>query len=164
MLNPIETAYNKIKSWIEKIKGFFSGLKLKIPKPSLPKMPKISLTTASKTIMGKTFTYPTGFKFHAKGALLNGATMLGMAGGNMHFAGEAGREAIMPLEGRHMFPLAQAIAKFLGNDGLNSSETRLEIPLYLDGREIARAIAPKVDQALGKINRRTSRARGVNPI
>ena len=52
---------DKVKGVIEDIKGFFEGLKLKIPKPELPKLPHFSITTSTKTIMGKDITYPTGF-------------------------------------------------------------------------------------------------------
>ena len=52
---------DKVKGVIEDIKGFFEGLKLKIPKPELPKLPHFTITTSTKTIMGKDITYPTGF-------------------------------------------------------------------------------------------------------
>ena len=52
---------DKVKGVIDDIKGFFEGLKLKIPKPELPKLPHFSITTSTKTIMGKDITYPTGF-------------------------------------------------------------------------------------------------------
>ena len=51
----------KVKGVIDDIKGFFEGLKLKIPKPELPKLPHFTITTSTKTIMGKDITYPTGF-------------------------------------------------------------------------------------------------------
>lgn len=160
IMNPIKTAYEKIKGWIEKIKGFFTNLKLKIPKISLPSMPSFSLRTASKTIMGKTISFPTGFnvKWNAQGGVFNRATLFG--------AGEAGKEALVPLEGKHMLPMAQAITKFLAQGSIAEArkDRALEIPLYLDGREIARAIAPRIDQALGTINRRTARARGANSL
>ena len=52
---------DKVKGVIDDIKGFFEGLKLKIPKPELPKLPHFTITTSTKTIMGKDITYPTGF-------------------------------------------------------------------------------------------------------
>ena len=52
---------DKVKGVIDDIKGFFEGLKLKIPKPELPKLPHFTVTTSTKTIMGKDITYPTGF-------------------------------------------------------------------------------------------------------
>ena len=50
-----------IKKKIDEIKGFFTNLVLKIPKPKLPSLPSFSLKTASKTILGKEITYPVGF-------------------------------------------------------------------------------------------------------
>ena len=50
-----------IKKKIDEIKGFFTNLVLKIPKPELPSLPSFSLKTATKTILGNDITYPTGF-------------------------------------------------------------------------------------------------------
>ena len=90
-------AKDKIGGFVDGIKSFFSNMKLKIPEISLPSLPKIQLNTASKTILGKTFTYPTGFSFYATGGIMDGATIFGMNGGNMMIGGEAGKEAILPL-------------------------------------------------------------------
>ena len=51
----------KFKEKLDAIKEFFSGLVLKIPKPELPSLPHFHLETATKTILGKDITYPTGF-------------------------------------------------------------------------------------------------------
>ena len=61
IMNPVKTAKDAVKGFIDEIKGFFKNLKLKIPKPDLPKLPKFDLTMGSKTILGKTVSYPTGF-------------------------------------------------------------------------------------------------------
>lgn len=50
----------KVKGFIEDIKGFFTNLKLKIPKPELPKLPHFSLEWGEKTILGQTVKYPSG--------------------------------------------------------------------------------------------------------
>lgn len=88
---------DKVKGVIEDIKGFFEGLKLKIPKPELPKLPHFSITTSTKTIMGKDITYPTGFDVDWYAKAMNTPYMFtqptvmqtpyGMIG-----AGEAGNE------------------------------------------------------------------------
>ena len=61
IIDPIKDAVDQVKGFIDKIKGFFDNLKLKIPKPEMPKLPHFSLTTDTKTIMGKEIKYPTGF-------------------------------------------------------------------------------------------------------
>lgn len=86
-----------IKKKIEDIKGFFTNLKLKIPKPELPSLPSFSLKTASKTILGKEITYPVGFDIDWNAIAMNTPklftsptvmqTPYGMLG-----AGEAGHE------------------------------------------------------------------------
>lgn len=43
MVKPIEKARDLISNAIDKVKGFFSGLSLKFPKISMPKLPKFSL-------------------------------------------------------------------------------------------------------------------------
>lgn len=87
--NPIQTAINTVKTLINKIKGFFP---LKIGKIINFKTPSISLNTGSKTVLGKTITYPKGFSvsWHKKAMenpyLFSDATLFG--------AGEAGDEVL----------------------------------------------------------------------
>ncbi|HDR3512612.1 TPA: phage tail tape measure protein, partial [Bacillus cereus] len=59
IVDPIKDAVDKVKGFIDKIKGFFSDLKLKIPKPEMPKMPHFSLQTSTKNILGKDITFPS---------------------------------------------------------------------------------------------------------
>lgn len=105
MTAPIEAAKNKISSILNSIKSFFTNLKLKIPAPTLPKLPRFTLKTGTKTILGKTITYPTGFDitWAAKGGIFDAPTLVGL--------GEAGREAVVPLIGRRMDPFADAVFK-----------------------------------------------------
>lgn len=87
--NPIQTAVNFVKNALDKIKGFFSGLKLQLPHIKLPhfslqgefslvppSVPKISIDWWKE---GGIFTKPT---------LLNG----------FNGVGEAGAEAVLPLK------------------------------------------------------------------
>lgn len=98
----LESAKSSISGTLDKIRGFFSGLSLKIPEIQLPHLPRIRLTTGSKTILGKTFTYPSGFEFYAKAMkdayLLDGPTVFGMNGGRAMVGGEAGKEVILGLD------------------------------------------------------------------
>ena len=86
MQRPIEKAKDKIKSIIDRIKGFFP---ISIGK-WLSNLPSLSLKTATKTILGKTITYPVGFSWHAKAMqqpfMFRKATFFG--------AGEAGDEML----------------------------------------------------------------------
>lgn len=57
-----EEIKGKVKGVVEDIKGFFTNLKLKIPKPELPKLPHFSLEWGEKTVLGQTVRYPSGLK------------------------------------------------------------------------------------------------------
>ena len=92
IIEKINDLKDKIQQKIEDIKGFFSNLVLKIPTPELPSLPHFSLETATKEILGKTITYPTGFDvdWNAKAMhnpyLFTSPTLIG--------AGEAGAEVM----------------------------------------------------------------------
>ncbi|MEN8649054.1 phage tail tape measure protein, partial [Bacillus toyonensis] len=89
----------KVEEFIGKIKGFFSDLKLKIPKPEMPPLPHFSLQTSTKNVLGKDVTYPSGINidWRAKGGIFTKPTIFGMNNGRYQAAGEAGDEAVLPL-------------------------------------------------------------------
>lgn len=109
--NPINTAKDKVLGIVEKIKGAFNGMKLSFPKISIP---KLTIGSTSKTIMGKKFSVPTfGINWNAKGAIFDGASILGGGQG----VGEAGAEAVIPIQHkRYMKPFADAVAQNLGTN------------------------------------------------
>ena len=86
---PIQTAVGTIKGIINKIKGFFP---LKVGKIINFKTPHFTLNTGSKTVLGKTITYPKGFsvswnkKAMEQPYMFSDATLFG--------AGEAGDEVL----------------------------------------------------------------------
>lgn len=152
IINPIETAKEKIRGIVEKIEGFFSGLKLKIPKPSLPPLPHFKIT--GKFSLNPPSIPKISVDWYASGGIIDGAKLIG--------AGEAGPEAIIPLRGQAMQPFAEAIAEKLNAISGQGSMQPLEIivPVVLDGREIARVTAPYMDTELGRRRNSLSRAKG----
>ncbi|WP_181349363.1 phage tail tape measure protein [Thalassobacillus sp. CUG 92003] len=100
--SPIESAKKTVLGIIDKIKNAFNLMKIKIPKP---KLPSISVTK-KKGIMG--IPYPDfNVNWNAKGAIFNGASVLGGGQG----VGEAGAEAVLPIQHkRYMKPFASAVA------------------------------------------------------
>lgn len=140
---PINTAKEKVSGVIDKIKGFFpislgrifSGISL----------PSFSLTWGSRTIFGKTFRYPNGFdiSWNAQGAIYDGASLIGV--------GEAGREAVIPLQGKYMRPFAKAIADEMGGSG--STVTTFNITV--DGAENPEEFADRLVRQL-KLKARTA--------
>ncbi len=135
--NPIETAKNTVLGIIDKIKNAFSNMKIKIPKP---KLPKVNITMGSKKILGADIPYPkfdiTWFK---TGGVFNKKVVTGNAG----FGDVA--EAIVPFEGSHAARIAKLIAEQqnkLADDATGTITTPQPIVLTvvseLDGYEVAR--------------------------
>lgn len=122
---------------VDKIKGFFTNLKLKIPKPEMPQMPEFKLKTSTKNVFGKDITFPSGLDviWHAKGGIFDSPTLFPTAGG-MHGVGEAGPEAIIPLSPKVLAGIGEGIAA-----QMNTSQPQViymqAAPIYLDGQQIA---------------------------
>ncbi|WP_368264094.1 tape measure protein [Enterococcus innesii] len=139
MTSPVEDAKKTISRTIDKIKGFFSRLQLKLPEIQLPRLPSFELKFSSKTIFGKTFSYPSGFDigWHASGGIFTGPSVIGV--------GEAGDEAVVPLSNKsRMAPFAKAVADFMKEENVGSSGASgatvkqpivLRNTIEVDGRE-----------------------------
>ncbi|MEX0415812.1 DUF2207 domain-containing protein [Bacillus sp. C30] len=120
IMDPIRDAVDGVKGFIDKIKGFFEGLKLKIPKPEMPPLPHFSLQTSTKNVLGKDITFPSGLNidWRAKGGIFTKPTIFGMNGGNLQGAGEAGPEAVLPLNKKTLGDIGEGIAKtMIGTTG-----------------------------------------------
>ncbi|MED1115889.1 DUF2207 domain-containing protein, partial [Bacillus paramycoides] len=120
IIDPIKDAVGKVEEFIGKIKGFFENLKLKIPKPEMPPLPHFSLQTSTKSVLGKDITFPSGIDidWRAKGGIFTKPTIFGMNGGNLQGAGEAGREAVLPLNKKTLGEIGEGIAKtMIGTTG-----------------------------------------------
>ncbi|MEK5486804.1 phage tail tape measure protein [Lysinibacillus sp. FSL M8-0355] len=93
----IDGAVKWVGDGIDKIKGFFTNLELKLPEIKLPKLPKIELTTTTKTIFGKDIDVPS-IKWNAKGAIFKSPTIFNTANQGLQGVGEAGAEAVAPID------------------------------------------------------------------
>ncbi len=133
----LEELVKKVRDKIDKIKQIFEDLKTKI-KAILDKiremwqnfkLPTFTLKTATKTFLGRTITFPTGFSINwlAEGGIFTKPTLLGG-----HGVGEAGKEAVLPLN------------KLPGLLGLNQNQKNI-IQVILNGE----VIEEWVDNRLG---------------
>ena len=148
----INSARDTVKNAIDKIKGFFnfewSLPKLKLPKISIdgkfslvpPSVPKFSL------------------KWHAKGGVMQSPTLFGGMGNTLFGGGEAGAEGIVPLEGKHMMPMADAIADRLKGERGTTIENIFNIANLIVREE---ADINKIAVELYKLQKKKSRAGGV---
>ncbi|EMF0421656.1 phage tail tape measure protein [Enterococcus hirae] len=109
------------------IKKLFKFLKLKIPKIELPPMPHFSLKWSSNKIFGEKFSYPSGIdvKWFADGGILTKPTIFGASGNKLLGGGEAGKEAVAPLD-KLMAYIQKAV-----DVGLSKKQATDEIHLHL---------------------------------
>lgn len=151
IVDPIKDAVDKVKGFIDKIKGFFSDLKLKIPKPEMPKMPHFSLETSTKNILGKDITYPSGIgvQWRAKGGIFTRPTIFGMSNGQLQGAGEAGKEAVLPLNKKTLGEIGEGIAATMSTE---PTVINIYNPSVRDDRDIDRMVG-KIDDALAQKGR-----------
>ena len=91
--NEATTWWNNVKRWWNDTVGdLWTTLRIKIP--------SISVKWSTVTVFGKDYSYPSGFNltWNAKGGILDGAQIFGMLGNSFLGGGEAGKEAVLPLE------------------------------------------------------------------
>ena len=102
------------------------------------KTPRIRINWAEFSWMNTRYYYPGSFytTYYARGGILDAATLLGLDKTGAHVAGEAGREAILPLEHHTewMDKIAEKTAALLG--GGNGRQV-IENRIYLDGKVVA---------------------------
>lgn len=91
--NEATTWWNNVKTWWSNAVGdLWTTLKIKIP--------SISVKWSTVRVFGNDYSYPSGFNltWNAKGGILDGAQIFGMLGNSFLGGGEAGKEAVLPLE------------------------------------------------------------------
>lgn len=157
IVTPIEAAKNTIKGIVDKISGFFSGMKLELPHIKLPHFKisgKLSLSPPSVPHLS--------IDWYKEGGIMTKPTIFGMNGSSLMAGGEAGKEAILPLRGFYN-QLEQilstrmntsAMEKYLAVIAANSSKG-----IYLEDGTLVGHLLPAIDSKLGqaqKLNRRLS--------
>lgn len=113
IVNAASTWWSNVKKWwSEKAGTLTTTLNVKTP--------HIKINWGTVTAFGKSFDYPKGFnlEWYAKGGILDGAQIFGMLGNNFLGGGEAGREAVLPLESHTewMDTLAEKVRSGLPED------------------------------------------------
>ncbi len=93
--NPMQTAQNIVGNAINTIKGFFN---FHISWPHIP-MPHFSISPSGWQVgdLLKGSIPSLGVSFYAKGGIMTSPTLFGLNGGNAMVGGEAGDEAILPV-------------------------------------------------------------------
>lgn len=151
IVNPINTARDGVRNAVNAIKGFFTGMRLSLPKI---KMPKFTIKNWSDNPVDWLKAMPTlGIAWHKDGGIFNGPTVAGL--------GEAGPEAIVPLSGSRMRPFAKEIARQMGGAGAGG-RIMLQATLVMpDGRIIAEIAEPHIQEIQDLNSKKDKRGWGV---
>lgn len=155
ILTPIQAARDKVKGIVDSIKGFFSKMKLSLPKIKLPHF-KIS----GKLSISPPTVPKLSIDWYKKGGIMTKPTVFGMNGSSLMAGGEAGAEAILPLSNFYK-QLSQMLDSKLNTEGMekylsiiaaNSSKG-----IYLEDGTLVGHLLPAIDNRLGqreKLSRR----------
>jgi len=157
IITPIEAAKNTIKGIVDKITGFFSGMKISLPHIKLPHF-RIS---GSLSIAPPSVPH-LSIDWYKEGGIMTRPTLFGMNGTNLMAGGEAGAEAILPLKGFY-----SQLESILSNRmDTSTMESYLSIiaansskGIYLEDGTLVGHLLPAIDSKLGqmqKLNRRLS--------
>lgn len=150
MTNPIETAKNTISGIIDTIKGFFNNFHIQLPHINLP---HFSISPPGWQIgdLLKGSIPSLGIEWYATGGVFNGASIIGV--------GEAGPEAVVPLQGRYMQPFAKAVGENMAMPTAQEIGQAVAAALIaagigqavvnLDGRTVGQLLAPYLDTING---------------
>lgn len=114
IVSPIQRARDKVKAIVDKIKSFFN-FKFEWPEMKIPKM-KIKKGSLNPV---KWFTegFPEiDIQWFARGGIMNSPTVFGGSGNTVFAGGEAGPEAVLPLNERVLGAIGDAIFRAANNN------------------------------------------------
>lgn len=116
----------------DKLKGIqalFKGLKLAFPNIKLPKLPKFDIKWKESSVLGQKMSLPNiDVKWFKDGGLLTKPTIFGQSGSKLLGGGEAGKEAIAPLD-KLMGYIQQAVRSEMANK-TSGDEIHLHLSAY----------------------------------
>ena len=145
---PIEAAKEKVKSVIDSIKGFFSGLKLELPHIKLPHF------SISGTLSLSPPSVPhLNIDWYKEGGIMLNPTIFGMNGSSLMAGGEAGAEAILPLS-QFYNRLENILSSRLNTENMEKYLAVIAANsgkgIYLDDGTLVGHLLPVIDSELGK--------------
>jgi len=120
IMSPIRTATDFVGNQVDKIKSFFSGLKINFPKI---KLPHFSLQGSFNLLKGE--IPKLGVDWYAKGGIFNSPGVIGV--------GEAGQEAVLPID--RLDELMASAIKKAGGEGNHQDGLTVKIDKFINNRK-----------------------------
>lgn len=152
----VEDFFGSINLWEmgkDIIAGFIDGFtSIDIPTPHF------DISMGWKDIPGPapSIPYPTvDVDWRAKGGIFTQPTIFGASGGRLQGAGEAGPEAVLPLNQKTLGDIGKGIAESMGASG------DIAVHVYMDTDEITTKMAPGMSKQLNSNNKMKARQVGV---
>lgn len=153
--NAINGAKDLVSSAIDAIKGLFN---FSISWPHIP-LPHFSVSGSANPLDWLKGQIPRiGIEWYAKGGIMTKPTLFGMNGNNMMVGGEAGNEAVLPLNERTLGAIGRGIAQTMGENPTNINIT-ITGNVVREEADIAR-IADQVAQRIADELQRKTQLRG----
>lgn len=153
----IDGAKNLVGNAIDAIKGFFN-FKFEWPHIPLPHFHVSGSINPLDWVKGKGLP-SFGIEWYAKGGILTRPTAFGMNGNSLMVGGEAGKEAVLPLNERNLSAIGRGIAKTMDAQGtiinINISDNIIREEADID------KIANRVSQKIADELRRQKELKGV---
>ena len=143
----INGARDLVGSAIEAIKGFFN---FEFRWPHIP-LPHFSITGSLNPVDWLSNGLPSiGVEWYAKGGILTKPTVFGSNGNSLMVGGEAGNEAVLPLNERTLGAIGRGIAQTMGglSPVINVSISGNNISEEMDINRIADVVAQKIADEL----------------
>lgn len=159
IITPIEAAKSKVKGIVDSIKGFFSNMKISLPKIKLPHFSIKGSFSLNPPSVPK-----LSIDWYKDGGIMMRPTIFGMNGSSLMAGGEAGPEAILPIDRLEGY-ISGAIEKTMNVVNLGALAEAIEdlanrpIEMNINGRRFATATASDGDSVNGL--RSSFRSRGL---
>ena len=153
--NAINGAKDLVSSAISAIKGLFN---FSVSWPHIP-LPHFSVSGSANPLDWLSQGVPSiSIEWYAKGGIMTKPTLFGMNGNNMMVGGEAGNEAVLPLNERTLGAIGRGIAQTMG-DNPTSINITITGNIVREEADISR-IADQVAQRIADEIQRRSQLRG----
>ena len=153
--NAINGAKDLVSSAISTIKNLFN---FNIRWPHIP-LPHFSVSGSANPLDWLKGQIPRiGIEWYAKGGIMTKPTLFGMNGNNMMVGGEAGNEAVLPLNERTLGAIGRGIAQTMG-DNPTSINITITGNIVREEADISR-IADQVAQRIADELQRKTQLRG----
>ncbi len=163
----INAARDAVKNAIDKMKSFFN-FKWSLPKIGLPKLPQLGITGSFSLNPPRT----PKFHWYADGGIMMMPTIFGRNGDALMGGGEAGPEAILPLNRKNLGMIGQGISNSMGNSEilevlLSMNQTLLKLvntdaSIVMDEHTIAKVLLPYMNYYNDLDQSRSNKIRGIN--